>query len=49
MRYFIQDLNVHAIKIFFYMGAAYHLTTIGEISNVTTSYWVENVHFSFFV
>ena len=29
------------------MGVAHHLTTIGGISSVTTSYWFENLHLSF--
>ena len=29
------------------MGVVIHLTTIGSINSVTTSYWVENLHLSF--
>ena len=29
------------------MRVAHHLTTIGGISSVTTSYWTENLHLSF--
>ena len=31
------------------MGVVIHLTTIGSINSVTTSYWVENLHLSFVV
>ena len=39
---FIRDLNfnVHSFN-------ANHLTTIGDTSNVTTSYWVENLYLPF--
>ena len=29
------------------MGLAHHLTTIGGIKSVITSYWVENLHLLF--
>ena len=46
MRCFNQDfnLNVHSYLDLFRMGVVYHLTTIRGINNVTTSYWVENLH-----
>ena len=29
------------------MGVAHQLKTIGGISSITTSYWIENLHLSF--
>ena len=31
------------------MGLAHHSPTIGGISRVTKSYWIENMHLSFII
>ena len=47
MKCFILSLNVYFYMDFFYIGVAYHLTTIGGISNSLSSYGVKNLHRSF--